>query len=118
MRISVVNITFKLSLYELDTCLNVSEVTLLEYVIDTSSYSLMTFRIASQIFMLDHGDLLLSLKLVILLLRFYNNVFDYTMHAPPYISTPVSYFPAEFPCMLIHTWHQYFSISFYCTQIV
>ena len=56
---SLVNIAFRFSLCELDARLNVSAVTLLETVIDTSSSFIMTLKTASQIFTLDNGVLLL-----------------------------------------------------------
>ena len=47
---SLVNIVFEFSLCELDALLNASAVTLLSYAIDSYSYSIMPFKIASQIF--------------------------------------------------------------------
>ena len=65
----LVNIVLEFSICELDTCLKLSEVMLSASVIDPYSYSLTTFNIASRIFNLDNGNLLLSLKVVMVLLR-------------------------------------------------
>ena len=66
----LVNIASEFSLCGIDPRMNVSSVTLLASVIDPSSYHLMTFKIASRIFMLDNGNFLLSLKVFMVLLRF------------------------------------------------
>ena len=65
---SLVKIVLGFSLYELDTWLNTSVVMLVAPDIDSFSCSLMTFNIAYWIFTLDNGDLLLSLKVVMVLL--------------------------------------------------
>ena len=56
---SLVNIVFKFCLCELDVLMNASAVTLLSSAIDSYSSSIMTFNIASQIFVLDNGVLML-----------------------------------------------------------
>ena len=66
--LSLVNVASAFSLCELDARLNASAVTLLVSVIDSSSSSIMTFSIASQIFVLDNGVLFLPLKLVMILI--------------------------------------------------
>ena len=64
---SLENIVFGFYFCELDARLHLSEVTFSGSVIDLSSSSLMTLNTASQIFTLDNGILLWSLKLVIVL---------------------------------------------------
>ena len=65
---SPVKIEFGFSICELDSLMYASSVTLLAPVYDSSSYSVMTFNIASRIFTLDHVNLLFSLKVVMVLL--------------------------------------------------
>ena len=64
----LVKIASAFSLYELDARLNAEAVKLLESVIDSSSSSITTFKIAYQIFAWDKCASLLSLKFFMVLL--------------------------------------------------
>ena len=65
---SLTNIASDFSLCELDTWMNASSVTLLASVIDSSLSYIMNLTITPQIFALDKGASLLSLKVVMVLL--------------------------------------------------